>query len=131
MKLYGTTISERASKGQGGNKFIKTVLLMGSAENPEHIATMLANVVGDQVILQFWASNGLGLREIAPRTVLSIKGEKQKCGHLITTAIYKNEKLQGYQCNACGEMETKGNKQTGKVSDNPQSYHNDDNNWRD
>jgi hypothetical protein len=26
MKLYATTTSERASKGQGGNKFIKSVI---------------------------------------------------------------------------------------------------------
>ena len=33
MKLYATTTSERASKGQGGNKFIEIDLRYGSKNN--------------------------------------------------------------------------------------------------
>ena len=33
MKLYATTTSERASKGQGGNKFIQTKLVVGNKDN--------------------------------------------------------------------------------------------------
>lgn len=33
MKLYATTTSERASKGQGGNKFIRIQLTAGDAVN--------------------------------------------------------------------------------------------------
>lgn len=29
MKLYATTTSERASKGQGGNKFLKILITVG------------------------------------------------------------------------------------------------------
>jgi hypothetical protein len=32
MKLYATTTSERANKGQGGNKFIETTFLIGDRE---------------------------------------------------------------------------------------------------
>ena len=28
--------------------------------------------------------------------------KEKPCTHLITTAIYENRKLQGYQCNSCG-----------------------------
>lgn len=38
MKLYSTTTSERASKSQGGNKFIETEYLIGSKDNPECVA---------------------------------------------------------------------------------------------
>ena len=34
MKLYATTTSERASKGQGGNKFLKIELSAGDKNNP-------------------------------------------------------------------------------------------------
>ncbi len=33
MKLYATTTSERASKGQGGNKYLNIDIFMGSAKN--------------------------------------------------------------------------------------------------
>lgn len=38
MKLYATITSERASKGQGGNKFIKISLLVGNKLSPALMA---------------------------------------------------------------------------------------------
>jgi len=34
MKLYATTTSERASKGQGGNKYLDIKIYVGNAKNP-------------------------------------------------------------------------------------------------
>ncbi len=35
MKLYATTTSERASKGQGGNEYIETNFFITSKESPQ------------------------------------------------------------------------------------------------
>ena len=40
MKLYATTTSERASKGQGGNKYLDIDIYVGNAKNP-HLLTSL------------------------------------------------------------------------------------------
>ncbi len=40
MKLYATTTSERASKGQGGNNYIKIDLLVGDKKHPHQIGTI-------------------------------------------------------------------------------------------
>jgi len=34
-----------------------------------------------------------------------IKNEQKKCNHLISTALYKNKKLQGYKCNQCKKIQ--------------------------
>ena len=38
MKLYATTTSERASKGQGGNTYIITDYYVGTAKNSQQVA---------------------------------------------------------------------------------------------
>src|SRR3990167_9721567 len=78
MKLYSIATSERASKAQGGNKYLKITLNIGSTADSRHVATMLANIVGDEVVLQYWVDEGKGLKEITERIVLSLKGNKQK-----------------------------------------------------
>ena len=40
MKLYAKIKSERASKGQGGNKYIEINLLIGNAKNPTLAGTI-------------------------------------------------------------------------------------------
>lgn len=37
MKLYATVASERATKGQGGNEYLRIELMVGSADMPERI----------------------------------------------------------------------------------------------
>ena len=40
MKLYATTTSERASKGQGGNKYLDIEILVGNKNNPYTLAKL-------------------------------------------------------------------------------------------
>lgn len=40
MKLYAQVSSDRAIKGQGGNKWIETALFVGSADDPRKIGTL-------------------------------------------------------------------------------------------
>lgn len=40
MKLYATTTSERATKGQGGNNHIKIDLFVGSTKESRQVATV-------------------------------------------------------------------------------------------
>lgn len=40
MKLYATVTSERATKAQGGNDFIETLLTVGSQENPQNVGNI-------------------------------------------------------------------------------------------
>ena len=44
MKLYATTTSERASKGQGGNEFLNTVI---TSEEGQKLVTVEIKKVGD------------------------------------------------------------------------------------
>lgn len=52
MKLYATTTSERASKGQGGNKILDTLYTIGEARAPLLSITMAVetNIVRVQII---------------------------------------------------------------------------------
>ena len=47
MKLYATTTSERATKGQGGNKFIDISLSVGSAKDSKVIARIVLTPESD------------------------------------------------------------------------------------
>lgn len=47
MKLYATITSERATKGQGGNKYLDIDIKVGSAENQFNLARLTARV-GDR-----------------------------------------------------------------------------------
>lgn len=47
MKLYGTISSERASKSQGGNKFIKTIYTVDKDEKNALIVIQCVHENGD------------------------------------------------------------------------------------
>ena len=47
MKLYATTTSERASKGQGGNKEIIVSLNVGSADDSREVAQIILTAFND------------------------------------------------------------------------------------
>lgn len=79
MKLYATTTSERATKGQGGNKFISIDLMTGSTKESEIFATIRLNIINN--VYTLWLDGEIvkergifedGLMET--RT----KGERQK-----------------------------------------------------
>jgi len=71
MKLYAKISSERASKGQGGNKFLDILLTFEfkNSEGKKEYATMGTVTLNDQGILSFtdWHGN---IKQIA--TVKSI-----------------------------------------------------------
>lgn len=69
MKLYATVSSERASKGQGGNKYIDIDVNVGSAADSKRFANIRVNVVDG--VYTLWLDG----------EVVKTKGEKQKDEH--------------------------------------------------
>ena len=52
MKIYGTTTSDRASKGQGGNKYVQTVYTVEHEDKErEIIATTIVSEVNDSFLV--------------------------------------------------------------------------------
>ena len=107
MKLYATTTSERASKGQGGNEYLDIFIYTTSKEKPSHR-------------LQVWSDDGLGkinvsfkkqigdiFKELVSDKIYT-KGEKQKktrcpeegCIYTIPCILghKKGEKLKTAKC---------------------------------
>jgi len=78
MKLYSTITSERATKGQGGNKFLNIKIASGSAKNSYIFADIMVDTHGF-----IYLRNG-DKGEVATYTTLEgklvelTKGEKQK-----------------------------------------------------
>lgn len=66
MKLYATVTSERASKGQGGNKYIDINLNVGSATESEHFANVRLNIIDG--VYTLWIDG----------EIVKTKGNKQK-----------------------------------------------------
>lgn len=75
MKLYATVASERASKGQGGNKYIDIDLAVGSTSDSNHFASLRLNIIDG--VYTLWLDG-----EVIKRSDTK-KGEKQKgkCEH--------------------------------------------------
>lgn len=67
--------SERATKSQGGNKVINTKIYIGSTKDSKHIATLMLNVVGEEVIMSLW---DIDEGELIPRKVYPLDSKKQK-----------------------------------------------------
>jgi hypothetical protein len=102
MKLYATTSSERASKGQGGEYL--DIEIMG--HNKVVIARALV-----RTSLEHGYTIELYPVAYPDMLKLDIKGHGYKvtrkdieCKHIFKTAIYENKKLQGFQCNACDKL---------------------------
>lgn len=75
MKLYATVTSERASKGQGGNKYLKTTYSVGSSEDSSPIANVELLRDGNHFTLRVYDYYGKEVAQIE-RT----KGACPKCG---------------------------------------------------
>jgi hypothetical protein len=104
MKLYATTTSERASKGQGGNKYLDIVITAG--ENREKIARYIFEInEGGKLKVTKW--------ETLPIMVdLALSKGKQKKDesfeyHIGARYIDCKGKNTDY-CNKCGYTKTKG-----------------------
>lgn len=50
MKLYATTTSERAKKGQGGNKYIEVII---NDEQKENICQVLVEYREEEIYVEF------------------------------------------------------------------------------
>lgn len=53
MKLYATTTSERATKGQGGNKYIDIDILDGDATTQRKVAKINIYIENNQTYLKY------------------------------------------------------------------------------
>lgn len=76
MKLYATTTSERASKGQGGNKFIEIELKAGDYTTPIGYIYLDAHEDGEYVLK--WKKQGNEDAEILTQGQLKQKGKQKK-----------------------------------------------------
>ena len=74
MKLYATTTSERASKGQGGNEYIYIDLLVGDKQNQINAGRVSITHDKNRFLVQYHETldgDGVELKNI-------VKGEKKK-----------------------------------------------------
>lgn len=83
MKLYATTTSERATKGQGGD-YLEIVITHGDSKNPQKIAIIRVDKIDDnQTELMLYrvkdnkAEFVYNIRE-KPKDIVKQKAEKQK-----------------------------------------------------
>lgn len=82
MKLYATVASERASKGQGGNDYLKISLTVGSAKNAIDFGTLILDQREDEdgnkeaFVLTY---NGDEIASYTIRTKKKAKSKKAKC----------------------------------------------------
>lgn len=80
MKLYATVTSERASKGQGGNKYLKIVVTDENKENLLIVALEpYEDSVGDGMRAEITCADHLYTKIYGEQIeTSSTKGEKQK-----------------------------------------------------
>lgn len=92
MKLYATTISERASKGQGGNDFIH-VHFKGEREKGVYIdlGYVRLEIASNNLDEEFWQL-GYYLTSANPVKIMAQikKGNKQKTANLCEVTGCKN-----------------------------------------
>ncbi len=75
MKLYATTTSERASKGQGGNKFIRVEFLVGNATDNEYFGAVILKETDDKGYV-LYHNDRIGESHIVD--TMRVKGKSQK-----------------------------------------------------
>jgi len=109
MKLYATTTSERASKGQGGNKELDISLAIGSTGNSKQVLRILARVLPkeasisnlESVVIQITKEDEDGhIQEITERLVYSLPS----CVEIKTREQAQALNEKGKACN-CGASE--------------------------
>lgn len=71
MRLYATTTSERASKGQGGNQYLDIRI---KDKDGQEFATFFISDMPDGIIIRYDIDDDVAYFEKEPKT----KGEKQK-----------------------------------------------------
>lgn len=99
MKLYATITSERASKGQGGNKYLFVDIMAGSSKNSERIAILRVEVEGERWRLRLRRPNGEYINDWSGE----LKGKKQKgeCRCICHSKVWEGIKHPTHEdCNA-------------------------------
>ena len=76
-KLYATVSSEKASKGQGGNKYLHIFLTAGSRDNQIDMGDILLDIRHNEEGNQAYVLQYRG-EEISSYEIGKTKGEKQK-----------------------------------------------------
>ena len=94
MKLYATTTSERASKGQGGNKYINFELTVGENQTVMLFGQLVCEETETENIYRLW--NG----DICVDTLRETKGEKKK-GECTHERQYVFNTIRGQECKMC------------------------------
>lgn len=89
MKLYATTTSERASKGQGGNKFLEIVLKAELDTGYETIGIIYLDAYDDGEYVVKWQKDN-NEAEILTQGQLKQKGKKKtgECEHIKRNGAY-------------------------------------------
>lgn len=77
MKLYATTTSERASKGQGGNEYLNIDLFVGSAKESMPIGTISLISKDINTFELLWQSRAKPTTQEIIETI-ELKGKSQK-----------------------------------------------------
>lgn len=86
MKLYATISSERATKGQGGNKKLEIELTAGSTKEPCWMGTISLREFAPDKFQVFYTApltgkkdkSGILFEANTRGTIFQVKGEKQK-----------------------------------------------------
>ena len=103
MKLYATVSSDRASKGQGGNKDIRIDLFAGSAKNSVKIAEVILENDGDEQYSLYATTLTLGEDNQCIDAFIDLNGngEQEKGDRVCTKCKGKSFDIQGI-CQSCG-----------------------------
>jgi len=110
MRLYATTTSERASKGQGGNRFLDIDIFTTNKEKSTHHVHVIVSPNGNQIVVSLSSLHFGVAKLLASDTIFldtPIKGEKQKgekvrCNHCNHMHI-ETEENQIFKCAKCGK----------------------------
>lgn len=78
MKLYATTTSERASKGQGGNKYVNIEMYVGESKNPMFIGKVKMYIENGVYCVDYYPGYDQSDIKSLARFKMEIKGEKKK-----------------------------------------------------
>jgi lipopolysaccharide export LptBFGC system permease protein LptF len=113
MKLYATVTSERASKGQGGNKYLLNSINITSDTVPDYLVSVKNNEKDGQIVIRV-SKRKLFTKEdyeVVYKDIIytdysgveGTKGEKQKaeCGHHYN--YIGNTDTLCDKCTFCGE----------------------------
>ena len=81
MKLYATITSERATKGQGGNKQLE-ILMQVDAKLRAEVGRVIMKAEDDGYTIKYYPISGAAFRATKGKNVIILfdttKGEKQK-----------------------------------------------------